>query len=39
MVVFGKAKLDWLKTFLELPEGIPSYDTFRRIFGAIDPDQ
>lgn len=37
MPVFGQAKQDWLKTFLELPEGIPSYDTFRRVFSAIDP--
>ena len=37
MPVFGKAKQDWLKTFLELPEGIPSYDTFRRVYAAIDP--
>ena len=37
VVVFGQAKQDWLKTFLELPEGIPSYDTFRRVFCAIDP--
>lgn len=37
MPVFGQAKQDWLKTFLELPEGIPSYDTFRRVFCAIDP--
>jgi predicted transposase YbfD/YdcC len=36
---FGKAKLDWLKTFLELPNGIPSHDTFNRVFSAIDPDQ
>jgi predicted transposase YbfD/YdcC len=34
---FGKAKLDWLKTFLELPNGIPSHDTFNRVFSAIDP--
>lgn len=34
---FGKAKLDWLKTFLELPGGIPSHDTFNRVFSAIDP--
>lgn len=38
MVVFGKAKQDWLGTFLDLPGGIPSYDTFRRVFGAIDPN-
>lgn len=37
MVVFGQAKQDWLETFLELPEGIPAYDTFRRVFAAIDP--
>ena len=30
MAVFGKAKRDWLKTFLELPRGIPSHDTFNR---------
>lgn len=37
MPVFGQAKKEWLETFLELPEGIPSYDTFRRVFAAIDP--
>lgn len=37
MEIFGKAKLDWLKTFLELPHGIPSHDTFNRCFSAIDP--
>jgi predicted transposase YbfD/YdcC len=37
MPLFGRAKKEWLKTFLELPEGIPSYDTFRRVFSAIDP--
>ena len=36
---FGKAKFDWLKTFLELPNGIPSHDTFNRVFQAIDPAQ
>ncbi len=35
---FGKAKHDWLKTFLHLPHGIPSHDTFGRVFAAIDPD-
>ncbi len=37
MELFGKAKFDWLKTFLELPRGIPSRDTFNRVFSAIDP--
>jgi len=37
MALFGKIKCDWLKTFLELPRGIPSRDTFNRVFSAIDP--
>jgi len=37
--LFGHAKLDWFKSFLELPNGIPSDDTFRRVFGRIDPGQ
>jgi len=36
---FGKAKLGWLSTFLELPNGIPSHDTFGRVFSLLDPDQ
>lgn len=34
---FGRAKEDWFKTFLELPGGIPSHDTFNRVFQALDP--
>jgi len=34
---FGKAKYEWLKQFLELPHGIPSADTFERVFARIDP--
>ena len=34
---FGQAKEDWLKTFLELPNGIPSHDTFGRVFSLLDP--
>jgi predicted transposase YbfD/YdcC len=34
--LFGKSKLAWLKTFLELPNGIPSHDTFGRVFAMID---
>lgn len=36
---FGKAKEDWFKTFLTLRNGIPSHDTFNRVFAAIDPEQ
>ncbi|MBC8549714.1 MAG: ISAs1 family transposase [Candidatus Brocadiales bacterium] len=34
---YGNTKYDWFKTFLELPNGIPSHDTFGRIFSIIDP--
>jgi len=34
---FGQVKLVWLQTFLPLPNGIPSHDTFRRVFARIDP--
>ena len=36
---FGNAKEKWLRTFLILPHGIPSHDTFGRVFGLIDPDE
>lgn len=36
---FGKAKLEWFKTFLKLPNGVPSHDTFNRLFCALDPRQ
>lgn len=36
---FGNAKHDWLETFLGLPNGIPSHDTFGRVFGLLDPDR
>ncbi len=34
---WGNLKIDWLKTKLELPNGIPSHDTFNRVFSLIDP--
>lgn len=37
--IFGNAKLEWFKTFLELPNGIPSHDTFGRVFAAINPQE
>lgn len=36
---FGKTKEAWLKSFLYLPNGIPSHDTFGRVFARIDPKQ
>jgi predicted transposase YbfD/YdcC len=36
---FGKAKRDFLGGFLQLPNGIPSHDTFRRVFSLLDPKQ
>lgn len=37
MEEFGIMKYDWLKTVLELPNGIPSHGTFNRFFSALDP--
>lgn len=34
---FGKAKEPWFRSFLELPNGIPSHDTFGRFFSLLDP--
>jgi len=34
---FGHAKYDWFKTFLTLRNGIPSHDTFNRVFATLDP--
>ena len=34
---YSESKLDWLSTFLTLPGGVPSHDTFRRVFCLLDP--
>jgi len=34
---YAHSKLDWLRTFLTLPGGVPSHDTFRRVFCLLDP--
>src|SRR3954449_8287941 len=38
IALYGRSKQTWLGTFLALPNGIPSHDTFRRGFMLIDPD-
>lgn len=39
MEAFGLERQDWLKTFLKLENGIPSHDTFGRVFSLINPKQ
>jgi len=38
MEEFGKEREEWLRTFLELPNGIPDSDTFRRVFERLNPE-
>ena len=37
MELFGRSKRPWLQTFLTLPHGIPSHDTFGRVFARLNP--
>lgn len=37
--LWARERLDWLRRYLSLPHGIPSHDTFGRLFGLIDPDE
>ena len=39
VVDYAKAKKDWLKKFLALPHGIPSHDTFGRVFSLLRPEE
>jgi predicted transposase YbfD/YdcC len=38
IALYGRCKHEWLRGFLELPNGIPSHDTFRRVLMLVDPD-
>jgi predicted transposase YbfD/YdcC len=37
VAAYGRKKIDWFETFLPLPNGIPSHDTFSRVFRLLDP--
>lgn len=37
IALYARSKEDWLRTFLELKNGIPSHDTFGRVFSLLDP--
>jgi predicted transposase YbfD/YdcC len=37
--MFGSTKESWFRKFLELPHGIPSHDTFARVFSLLNPDE
>lgn len=38
VATFGTARLAWFRTFLELANGLPSHDTFGRVFARLDPE-
>ena len=39
IATYARGKEDWFRTFLELPNGIPSHDTFGRVFARIEPEE
>src|SRR5665647_1960444 len=39
MALFGRSKLEFLQEFLRLEHGVPSHDTFSRVFRLLDPDR
>jgi hypothetical protein len=39
MEEYGQAQAEWFRQFLELPHGIPSHDTFRRVLSRLKPDE
>ena len=39
VAMYGRIKEDWLRQFLKLPHGVPSHDTFGRVFAALDGEQ
>lgn len=39
IALFAESKRQWLETFLELPSGLPSHDTFGRVFARLDPQE
>src|SRR5438552_4526051 len=39
IALFGRSKLAWFKRFLALPHGIPSHDTFNRVFSLLKPSE
>ena len=39
IALYGKHKEKWLRRFLDLPNGIPSHDTFRRVFMLVEAER
>ena len=39
IALFGQVREEWFRTFLDLPHGIPSHDTFGRVFALLDPEE